>query len=39
MQTGNGMKFEEHDIGIIGSSTTPFDGYMAEINVIVGPGL
>ena len=26
----------EHDIGIIGSSTTPFDGYMAEINVIDG---
>ena len=27
---GNG----KYDIGIIGSSTTPFDGYMAEINVI-----
>ena len=26
----------EHDIGIIGSSITPFDGYMAEINFIDG---
>ena len=29
----------EHDIGIIGSSTGPFDGYMAEINVIDGQAL
>ena len=29
----------EHDIGIIGSSTEPFDGYIAEINVIDGTAL